>query len=52
MNDTCKRLFLVDLETLKCLSIFLKREENDILDKDTLKICMQKRMKIVNLEPE
>jgi len=32
MTSTCKRSYLLDLRTLKSLSIFLKRKNNDILD--------------------
>ena len=42
MVDTYKSSSLVDLKTLRCLSkyLFRERERNDILERDTQKICM------------
>jgi hypothetical protein len=34
------------------MNIFFKKECNDILERDVLKICIQQRMKIMNLELE
>jgi hypothetical protein len=48
--STCKKSHLVELRTLRCLNkyIFRERKYKNILEKDTLKIYMQQRMKIMN----
>jgi len=49
--NTCKRSFLVEVGTLRCLNKYLFRERKykNILEKDALKIYMQYKMKNVNL---
>jgi hypothetical protein len=55
MTSTCKRPYLLDLRTFRSLSIFLERENNDILDRYILRIYTLKNVEneeMVNLKFE
>ena len=41
VDGTCKKSYLVDSKTFRCISIFLEMEDNDTFERDAIEIYMQ-----------